>query len=396
MAVRILLITILLCSLTLAAPPWLHTDGPRIVNDTGAPVTLRGVNLGGWLVEEMWMMPFVTRPPEGSNATEIKDHVSLWRTIEQRLGPETMQRMRTRLREAWLTDADFDRLRDNHVNCVRLPFLCDLLDPPDDLFTWLDRAIDACAKRNIYVVLDMHGAPGRQSKDHHTGECDVNRFFFDDANVRKAEQIWAQIASRYKDRPEVAGYDLLNEPMGAPDNDTLYAVQDRLYRAIRAVDEKHLIFIEDGYKGLDQMPDPRTRGWRNTVLSLHSYKFDAQGPQDQYDHIEQATSAIKQWQSNMPVPFYLGEFNTPHGDAQTLATFISVCDANGWSWTMWCYKIALGRGGPNVWGWVCTRGRVERLDPFRDTEEDWDRKLAQFKTENMLVQDDIGAAIRGK
>ena len=56
-----------------------------------------------------------------------------------------------------------------------------------------------------------------------------NRFFFDESNIHKAEQIWAQIASRYKGRPEVAGYDLLNEPMGAPDQETLYdLVQDLL------------------------------------------------------------------------------------------------------------------------------------------------------------------------
>jgi hypothetical protein len=387
---------LLLPSFTLAAQPWLHTDGPRIVTDSGAPITLRGVNLGGWLVEEMWMMPFQTRPPQDSTASEIKDHVSLWRTIETRLGPDTMQRMRTHLRDTWLTDADFDRIRDHRANCVRLPFLCDSLDPPDDLFLWLDRAIDACAARGIYVILDMHGAPGRQSKDHHTGECDVNRFFFDDANIRKAEQIWAQIAARYKDRPEVAGYDLLNEPMGVPDQGTLYVVQNRLDRAIRAVDEKHLIFIEDGYKGLDQMPDPRVAGWRNTVLSIHSYKFDATGPQDQYDHIEKATSAIKEWQSNMPVPFYLGEFNTPHGDAQTLTKFIQVCDQNNWSWTMWTYKVAGPRGGRTLWGWICAPNRIERLDPFRDTETEWNRKVEQFKSENMIVQDEIGEAIRGK
>jgi len=34
-------------------------------------------------------------------------------------------------------------------------------------------------------------------------------------------ELWAAIATHYRDRPEVAGYDLLNEPMGAPDNSTL-------------------------------------------------------------------------------------------------------------------------------------------------------------------------------
>src|SRR3954470_21458916 len=107
MPLRIVLITLLLCPPSRAANPWLRIDGTHLATDSGEPITLRGVNLGGWLVEEVWMMPFETKPPENSGAPEIKDHVSLWTTIEKRLGPEAMQRMRTNLRNAWLTDADF-------------------------------------------------------------------------------------------------------------------------------------------------------------------------------------------------------------------------------------------------------------------------------------------------
>jgi hypothetical protein len=35
----------------------LHTAGPDIVDDTGQVVTLRGTNLGGWLLQECWMSP---------------------------------------------------------------------------------------------------------------------------------------------------------------------------------------------------------------------------------------------------------------------------------------------------------------------------------------------------
>ena len=49
-----------------AALPRLQTRGAQIVDDAGHTVTLRGVNLGGWLVEEPWMQPFVLTPPDGS------------------------------------------------------------------------------------------------------------------------------------------------------------------------------------------------------------------------------------------------------------------------------------------------------------------------------------------
>ena len=89
------------------------------------------------------------------------------------------------------------------------------------------------------------------------------------------------MARRYRDRPEVAGYDLLNEPMGAADVKTLYAVQTRLYRAVREVDLRHVIIIEDGYTGLDHMPVPAAAGWKNVMASCHHYAFNSKSEADQ-------------------------------------------------------------------------------------------------------------------
>ena len=46
----------------------LKAQGTSIVDGDGRKVTLRGFNLGGWLVEEMWMQPFVTTPPAGTDS----------------------------------------------------------------------------------------------------------------------------------------------------------------------------------------------------------------------------------------------------------------------------------------------------------------------------------------
>ncbi|MCX7009449.1 MAG: hypothetical protein NTY53_19770, partial [Kiritimatiellaeota bacterium] len=104
-----------LADVVLAAPPleFLHAEGTRIVDARGQPVVLRGVNLGGWLVEEMWMMPFVTKPPTNSPLPEIRDHVTLWTVLDQRLGAAESQRLRVAQRKAWLGEADFVRIRTN-------------------------------------------------------------------------------------------------------------------------------------------------------------------------------------------------------------------------------------------------------------------------------------------
>jgi glucan 1,3-beta-glucosidase len=199
---------------------WLSVKGTNLIDSDGRKVVLRGVALGGWLVEEMWMQPIVTRPPAGSDLPAIRDHVSLNKVLRQRLGEAGWRRFQSAMRDAWLNESDFDRIREAGFNHVRLPFLHDLLEEPDGL-KWLDQAIDWAGKRGIYVILDLHGAPGSQSKDHHTGETGRNEFFKDPAHFVRAEKVWQTVARRYRDRPEVAGYDLLNEPMGAEDLATL-------------------------------------------------------------------------------------------------------------------------------------------------------------------------------
>lgn len=374
--------------------PWLHTKGGQIVNETGKPVMLLGVNLGGWLVEEMWMMPIVTVPPVGSSFPEITDHSNLWHVIEKRFGQAEAQMLRSALRNAWLGEDDLKRIRGMGFNTVRVPFLYDLLDEPDRL-SWLDRVIDWAGQYGIYVILDMHGAPGRQSDADHTGKVGVNRFFKDAKMVVRAEKVWAAIARRYKDRPEVAGYDLLNEPMGAKDSVSLYAVQNRLYKAIRAVDTRHLIFVEDGYKGVSRMPRPSSFRWRNVIFSPHSYCFKAKSANAQLGCRKQFVSQILRKQRQSPVPFYIGEFNVePHGRSATVQRLIGLFEKHGWSWSFWTYKVVMRDGTNSLWGLYRNPDPVkEPLDPFRDTADDLKRKLSQVRTEHLVQNSALKSAL---
>jgi len=62
----------------------LRTDGNKIVNAYGTQITLRGTNLGGWLMQEGWMTPlgageidhsFITKiTTSASNEEHIPEH----------------------------------------------------------------------------------------------------------------------------------------------------------------------------------------------------------------------------------------------------------------------------------------------------------------------------------
>ena len=392
----ILLALLLSVSARGAAPSFLHAEGRRILNEAGTEVVLSGLNLGGWLVEEMWMLPFTTVPPSASALPRITSHVTLWQTIENRFGRTEMLRLRKTWRDTWVTQSDFERIKGAGVNCVRLPFLFDSIEEPDGVFPWIDRALGWARELGLYVILDLHGAPGRQSVEHHTGQADVNKLFKDPAMVAQTLNVWRRIAKRYADHPEVAGYDLLNEPMGAPNDATLYVVQDSIYRAIREIDSRHLIFIEDGYKGIEQMPDPAVVGWQNVVFSPHCYNFSAKNEADHGKNLEAFVAKIEKQRGERQVPIYIGEFNIePHASTAMLSRFLETFKKQGISWALWTYKSAMRNGGGGMWSWYRSPSSIRVLDPFYDSVPDLIQKMEQVRTEK-LEESPMGKVLRGQ
>ena len=376
-----------------AAPlPLLHASGTALVDPSGRAVTLKGINLGGWLVEEMWMQPLITTPPAGSNFKPIKDHVSLWNTVQTRFGTAGKTRVQAAFRNAWLSEKDFKRLHDTGFNSVRLPFLASLLGEPNGLH-WLDKAVQWAGENGLYVILDLHGAPGSQSDQHHTGQADLNQFFKNPANIAQAEQIWTQIARHYRGNPTVAGYDTLNEPTGTPNSDTLYVVQGRLYRAIRAADPTHVVFIEDGYTGVQWMPFPAPAGWSNVVYSTHYYNFNAKSADDQKKSSEDYVASIEKEQARRTVPFYVGEYGfEPNGTRELLSGFLQTLDANHISSSLWTYKVMWSGGGQSLWSLYSNVRSVTALNPFTDTEAQLVEKCAQLRTEHLDTNPNVAAA----
>ncbi len=118
-------------------------------------------------------------------------------------------------------------------------------------FQLLDNLVDWCSKHNVYVIIDMHGAPGGQTGANiDDSPNDQPELFTDKKNQDRLVDLWVKIASRYKDEPAVAGYDLLNEPLpqrtgaAAKYKDQLEPLYKRITAAIREVDKRHMITLE--------------------------------------------------------------------------------------------------------------------------------------------------------
>ena len=374
--------------------PFLHTNGARIVSSDGTPTILRGFNLGNWLVEEMWLCPFDTDPPAGSTLPKITDHVRLRQVFIARFGKEKADQLLEAWRRNFITPADFARLKADGATCVRLPFTYDLESEPGGLFRWLDFAVAGAKAQGIYVVLDLHGAPGRQGPEHHTGEEGVDAFFKDPKFRAQTAQLWARIAAHFKNEPAVAGYDLLNEPVSAANAATLHQVSGELYRTVRAADPNHIIIIEDGYKNLDQMPDPQIMGWTNVVYSAHSYKFDAKNADDYDSHLKYWVMAqSKTVQDKWSVPVYIGEWNLePHGTPEKFRQYVQTFEAANLSWSLWTWKTSSKWSG-SQWGLYTPKTGLKAINPFTDSFEQILVAIPEIRTENLVRNDELASAL---
>lgn len=376
------------------AMPFLRADGARIETQTGQPTILRGFNLGNWLVEEMWLSPFDTDPPAGSPLPKITDHVRLRQVFISRFGQAHADQLLESWRQNFITPADFARLKADGANCVRLPFTVDLESEPGGLFRWLDIAVAGAKAQGIYVVLDLHGAPGRQGPEHHTGQEGVNLFFKDARYRAQTAGWWARIAAHFKNEPAVAGYDLLNEPVSAANAATLHFVSNQLYRAVRAADPNHIVIIEDGYKNPDQMPDPKVMGWTNVVYSFHSYKFDAKNADDYDSHLKDWVMAqSKKVQDAWQVPVYIGEWNLePHGTPEKFRQYVQTFEAGNLSWSLWTWKTTSKWGG-SQWGLYTPKNGLKAINPFSDSFEEILGKIPEVRTENLVRNDEFAEAL---
>jgi hypothetical protein len=362
--------------------PPVRVAGTQIVNEEGKPIRLRGVNFGGWLVEEIWMIPVEGTPPPGSPLPKVVDHASLWETIRQRFGEKGVLQIRQAWRDHWITREDFIRVKALGLNCVRLPFLHDSLEAPDGLFPRIDQAVAWAREAGVYLILDLHGTPGRQSGQHHTGKAQEDQLFKDPVKVRQAENVWQKVASRYQGTPEIAAFDLMNEPTGAPNDSTLYLVYDRLLRAVREVAPAKPVIVADGYKGIAGMPYPEVTGWQQVIFSQHHYNFGAKEVRDHWKPLENLITKIGYAQARRKVPFLIGEMNIePHSSPEMMTRIVDALDEARISWTVWCYKVAM-RGQGGMWGLYRGRGNLPVVDPFTDPLPEILEKIRKYKTEN--------------
>jgi endoglucanase len=329
---------------------WLRTAGSGVVTADGEPVLLRGVGVGGWLNMEN----FIT----GFPATEFSHRQALRRVLGERRSGLLLGS----LLDSFFGPQDAAFIASLGLNCLRIPVNYRHWEDdswPGEInpegFARLDRAVDACAAAGLYTVIDLHAAPGAQNHHWHSDNPFHRPLFWQHRSFQdRAIRLWETIAGRYADRPEVAGYNVLNEP--ADESATALAeFYRRAAKAIRAVDGRHMLFL-DGNRYSREFPafgEP----FENAVYAVHQYPEPGAADGGPYpgptagryvdaEVVAADFRAMTGYMRQHGVPVWVGEFGPVYGagaerDAQRrelLSDQIAVYTAAGAHWSLWTYK----------------------------------------------------------
>lgn len=319
---------------------WLSASGKAIVKDRRDTVILRGMGLGGWMLQEGYMFRLSNLGQQYRIREKIKDVVGEKKTSD----------FYNQWLSAHTTKADIDSLASWGFNSIRLPMHFNLYTLPVDKepvkgantwhekgFAMTDSLLSWCKANRMWLILDLHAAPGGQGNDLPISDRDPAKpsLWESEENRNKTIALWKKLAARYANEPWIGGYDIINEPnWGFEDpkdvrgtsektNAPLRKLMVEITRAIREVDTRHIIIIEgngfgNNYRGILPPWD------NNTVISFHKYgNFNN-------------TEAIRNFlalRDEYSMPLWLGESGENSNTWFTEA--IALVEQNGIGWAWW-------------------------------------------------------------
>jgi endoglucanase len=304
------------------------TRGKEFIAPGGRPLLLRGINLGNWLMPEGYMFKF-----KAANSPRLIQVV-----VNQLVGPDEAARFWKAYRDNYITAEDIKFIKQAGFNSVRVPFNYRLFVAEGDSqrlegvgYELLDRVVGWCRREGLYVVLDMHAAPGGQTGDNIDDSWGYPYLFESPESQELTVKIWQKIAARYKNEPAVIGYDLLNEPIPhffdkAYLNPKLEPVYRKVVTGIRSVDKNHLIFLggaqwDTNFKVFGPPFDEKL------AYTFHKYWMDVK---------QEAIQEYVDFSNKYNVPIWMGE--SGENKDEWIASFRTLLEHNGIGWCFWPYK----------------------------------------------------------
>ncbi len=385
---------------------FLKVKDTNIITPSGKPVVLKGVNLGGWLMMEGYILG-------GRNIPERE----FKRSFAGKQGATALREFSRLFRDSFIQEADFKIIRNLGFNCIRIPFNYRLIQDREGL-RYLEKAVEFCRKYRLWAILDLHAAPGSQNEDWHSDSLGKALLWEDKKAQAQFIQIWRFLAWKFKNESAIAGYDILNE--GVCGNiRIILSLYRKVVRAIREIDKNHIIFLEGNRwaQDIEFLGEP----WdENMAYSIHFYlplefvfnfvrnlRYPGKIGNEHWSkaRLKNILNEYFRLKKKWRVPIFVGEFGQNsrcpycHREYSWLRDTLSIFRQYGFHWTYWTYKgIVLGfypdgiyqyQGNP---AWVNRQGPVSGWETYYSL---WRRHKKEiylsWKTDNFVLNRPLAA-----
>ncbi|WP_133259645.1 cellulase family glycosylhydrolase [Pseudochryseolinea flava] len=351
---------------------FLSTVGQQVRNNAGQNVVLRAMNLGYWTVQEGYMLN-----PQNGNLVNCEWKMKK-RYFDAGLSEAQVEAFYQSWRDNFITKADIDYIASLGFNAIRFPMHYQIFltpsqrtarnnvirnignhdaykaalqtalnnnqlftDPNLEGFKMIDRLLGWCASNGMYLILDLHAAPGGQGADQNISDLfyanDLwNQQVFKDVT----NKFWERIAARYKGEGRIAWYELINEPNQVPGNQVIHDLYQRLITTIRNQGDNHIIMIGgNGWGNNYDYMEPYTfsPNW-GLIYSSHRYWINASDDWVRDPNPNQINRMINltEFRTRHNVPVFVGETGENNND--WLRQNIAWMEEWGIGWAHWTYK----------------------------------------------------------
>jgi len=334
-------------------------DGQNIIAPNGDNFKIKGTNLGNWLNPEGYMFLF--------------ENVSSYRLIDQALkelvGAEQTNRFWHQFQDQYITLQDIHYIKKTGMNSIRIPFHYKLFTNEDYMghnnanrgFELLDKVIRWCKLEGLYVILDMHDAPGGQTGDNIDDSYGYPWLFENENDQILFTSIWGQIAKHYANETTIIGYDLLNEPIAHyfdnknEINKKLEPVYKMAVSSIRQFDKNHIVML--GGAQWDGNFSVFTDWYfdKKMMYTCHRYWCDT---------TQSSIQDFLDFRQKVNLPLYMGE--TGENKDEWVAAFRKLLENNNIGWHFWPYKKIENTSGimkiiaPKKWNLIVEYTKKDR------------------------------------
>ncbi len=329
------------------ASPWsgLRVSGTTFVDGSGKELIPRGIGIGEWHNIESYMLGVdLSSDSPGMGETRLRA------ALEKAMGKAGADAFFASWEANVVTEDDVALWASWGMNTVRLPINYRALSSAPGVyieagFVVIDRFIAWCKAKGIYVILDLHAAPGGQNCEEMGDSPDgVAHLWKDPATYRAwTIELWQTLAKRYAAETAVGGYDIFDEPYDIESSgtfssgiSTLRTMYVDITAAIRAVDAHHVLFFEgtnwssidagkggtSGFDGLAPAWDPQM-AW-----AFHKY-WD--------DNTVAAIQGYLDLRTSTGRPVWNGETGEDQKTGWS-AAMIALLESHGIGWNEWTYK----------------------------------------------------------